>query len=144
MSQSTAKRWVAKLLDIAGVKIDGDRAFDIQVLNPDFYMKLLTGGSMALGESYMDGWWRCAALDQFFERIMSARLDQKARDVLDEVLFSNTGKRTIVMTTHNIERLNLSERIAILSKGKILYDKRSDQLTIDDFKRIYAEVVGDK
>ena len=27
----------------------------------------------------MDGWWDCEALDQFFERIMAARLDKKVR-----------------------------------------------------------------
>jgi cyclopropane-fatty-acyl-phospholipid synthase len=33
---------------------------------------------MALGESYMDGWWDCDALDQFFDHILKSRLDQKA------------------------------------------------------------------
>ena len=31
--------------------------------------ELLKGGSLALGESYMDGWWECDALDQFFDRL---------------------------------------------------------------------------
>jgi ABC-type multidrug transport system ATPase subunit len=71
-------------------------------------------------------------------------LDQKARDVLDEVLFTNTEEKIIVMTTHNIERLNLSERIAILSKGKIVYDETSDQMEVESFKAIYNRVVEGK
>lgn len=39
----------------------------------------MAGGSLALGESYMDGWWDCQALDQLFHRLLRARLDQKAR-----------------------------------------------------------------
>ena len=69
-------------------------------------------------------------------------LDQRARDVLDEVLFTNAEGKTIVMTTHNIERLNLSERIAILSKGKIVYDDSADDMDIDTFKAIFNDVVG--
>ena len=68
---------IEELLDFAGIRIDGDRPFDIQVRNPEFYPRVLAGGSLALGESYMDGWWDCQALDQFFERVMAARLDKK-------------------------------------------------------------------
>jgi ABC-type multidrug transport system ATPase subunit len=69
-------------------------------------------------------------------------LDQRARDVLDEVLFTNAEGKTIIMTTHNIERLNLSERIAILSKGRIVYDEVATEMDIDQFKIKYRDVVG--
>jgi cyclopropane-fatty-acyl-phospholipid synthase len=77
MSPPAEKAPVEALLHAAGVRINGDRPFDIQVHNDDFYRRVLGGGSLALGESYMDGWWDCSALDQFFERIMAARLDEK-------------------------------------------------------------------
>lgn len=71
-------------------------------------------------------------------------LDQRARDVLDEVLFKDAGEKTIIMTTHNIERLNLSERIAILSKGTIMYDEIDADLDVERFKTTYNLVVGGK
>ncbi len=71
------RRPIEQLLDFAGISIDGRRPFDIHVHNPQFYPRVLAGGSMALGESYMDGWWDCDALDQFFDRVMAARLDKK-------------------------------------------------------------------
>lgn len=71
-------------------------------------------------------------------------LDQKARDTLDDFLFRSTVKKTIIMTTHNIERLKISERIAILSKGKIVYDKVSKQIDLEEFKNIYMEIEGVK
>ena len=72
------KKAVQKILISSDVIVNGTRPWDIQVHNPDFYSKVLSGGSLALGESYMDGWWDCHSLDQFFERIMEKRLDKKA------------------------------------------------------------------
>ena len=65
---------VTTLLSEVGIRINGSRPFDIQVHHPDFYQRVLTGGSMALGESYMDGWWDCDALDQFFYRLLRCLL----------------------------------------------------------------------
>ena len=79
MKNPGAKRLVQQLLDLANVRIGGPAPCDIQVHNAAFYPRVLAGGSLALGESYMDGWWDCEALDQLFERIMAARLDKEVR-----------------------------------------------------------------
>ncbi len=73
------KEKAQKLLTLAGIKIDGRHPWDIKVHNPDFYQRVIAGGSLALGESYMDGWWDCRRLDEFFDRIVSARLDEKVK-----------------------------------------------------------------
>lgn len=65
------------LLNQADIRFNGSRRWDIQVHNPDFYKRVLQEGSIGLGESYMEGWWDCAALDVFFEKILRAKLDQK-------------------------------------------------------------------
>jgi len=70
---------VKNLLAEAGVGTDGRRPHDIRVHDPAFYPRVAAGGSLALGESYMDGWWDCDALDRFFERVLSAGLDKKVR-----------------------------------------------------------------
>ena len=57
MKKSREKRLVQELLESAGIQIDGPEPFDIRVHNHDFYPGVLAGGSLALGESYMDGWW---------------------------------------------------------------------------------------
>lgn len=67
-----------RLLDEADVQIDGDRPWDIQVHDDEFYRRVASGGSLALGESYMDGWWDCDALDEFFYRIIRADIPEKA------------------------------------------------------------------
>ncbi len=65
---------VRDLLETADVRIGGDRPWDVQVHENDFYRRVLSGGLLALGESYMDGWWDCEALDQFVARVLRSGL----------------------------------------------------------------------
>lgn len=75
------KQTVKDLLANADVKINGNRPWDIQVKNEKLYSRVLAGGSLALGESYMDNWWNSEAIDEFIYHILSARLDKKVKSV---------------------------------------------------------------
>jgi cyclopropane-fatty-acyl-phospholipid synthase len=89
MKHANAKQVIQKILARLDVQINGSRPWDIQVNNPEFFNRVLAGGSLALGESYMDGWWSCEALDQLFDRILSTRLDKhvkKEKRVLSAIL----------------------------------------------------------
>jgi cyclopropane-fatty-acyl-phospholipid synthase len=68
---------IADLLDQAGIRIDGDAPWDIQVLDHRFYRRVLMRGSLGLGEAYMDGLWDVAQLDAFFDRVLRADLDRR-------------------------------------------------------------------
>ncbi|WP_394144645.1 class I SAM-dependent methyltransferase [Vibrio atypicus] len=46
---------------------DGEPKALIEVKNPAFYARLLTGGSIAAGEAYMDGWWDSPDLTTLME-----------------------------------------------------------------------------
>lgn len=70
-------RWIADLLAQAGIRIDGDAPWDIHVHDPEFYRRVLLRGSLGLGEAYMDGLWDAPRLDEFFDRVLRADLDQK-------------------------------------------------------------------
>ncbi len=65
------------LLSEADIDINGNREWDIQVFDDRFYKRVFAEGSLGLGESYMDKWWEVEALDQFFCKILSARIDSK-------------------------------------------------------------------
>ncbi len=67
-----------QILSVADVQIDGSRPWDIRVHNDGFYSRVLAEGSMGLGESYMDGWWDCAEIDQFFAKLYTAGLERRA------------------------------------------------------------------
>ncbi len=69
-----AKDAIKAFADIAGVNINGNNPWDIQVYNQRFYDRLLMDGSLGLGESYMDGWWDCEQLDEFICRLMRVAL----------------------------------------------------------------------
>ncbi len=73
------------LLAQADIQIDGDRPWDIHVHNPDFYGRVLGAGSLGLGESYMDGWWDCQALEQCLCRILKAGLDEKVATLREKM-----------------------------------------------------------
>ncbi|RYZ27098.1 MAG: cyclopropane fatty acyl phospholipid synthase, partial [Sphingobacteriales bacterium] len=60
-----------------GITINGNNPWDMQVHNPRFYDRVLSSGSIGFGESYMDGWWDCKALDEFFFRVLYHRVDKK-------------------------------------------------------------------
>ncbi len=70
---------ITELLASADVQINGSRSWDIHVHNDLFFKRLMAGGSLALGESYVEGWWDCDALDRLFDRILKFRLDQKVK-----------------------------------------------------------------
>jgi cyclopropane-fatty-acyl-phospholipid synthase len=77
------RRHVERLLALADVEIDGNRPWDIRVHEDALYARILRQGALGLGESYMDGWWDCERLDQFFHRILAAKLETKIQPTVE-------------------------------------------------------------
>lgn len=63
-----------ELFKKADITINGSRPWDIQIHNENFYSKLLFHGTIALGESYVDGWWDCDNIEQCIYRLLKADL----------------------------------------------------------------------
>ena len=76
-SNPKSQDWLAQLLASADIHLNGSRAWDIQIKHPQTLQRLLSQGGSALGESYMDGWWECQAIDLMVERAMRAGLQEK-------------------------------------------------------------------
>ncbi len=70
------KTLAQKILQKAGIVINGNNDWDIVVKNEKFYNEVLSRGSLGLGESYMNGWWDCKRLDIFFTKLLRAELDK--------------------------------------------------------------------
>lgn len=72
----TSGPWFAQLLASADIHLNGSRPWDIQIKHPHTLSRIMREGSLGLGESYMDGWWECPAIDQMMTRMMRARLHE--------------------------------------------------------------------
>lgn len=79
MHTQRLRKHVTDLLAPAGITINGPQPWDLQVHNEHFYRRVLSQGTLGLGESYMDGWWDCVQIDAFASRVLRAGLYQKAR-----------------------------------------------------------------
>lgn len=74
---ANAESIIRDLLEPAGIEINGSNPWDIQVHQPAFYDRILRDSTLGLGESYVEGWWDCQAIDQFITRAMLAQLEKK-------------------------------------------------------------------
>jgi cyclopropane-fatty-acyl-phospholipid synthase len=103
------------LLYQADIRVDGDRPWDIRVHNDGFYARALAGGTLALGESYLDGWWDCDALDEFFFRAARAGVGRQIR----------LNLRMIVSIVQSI-LFNLQTKVRAKQVGREHYDLGND------------------
>jgi heme exporter protein A len=70
-------------------------------------------------------------------------LDQHAAAMLTDLLHEvGATRRTVLMTTHNLERgLELGDRVAILAGGRIAYQADNSELDAKQFQGIYYQYV---
>ncbi len=82
-----AEKTLKEILKHADIKINGKRAWDIKVKDQRFYNRILTDGSLGLGESYMDGWWDSQRIDLMIEKVLRTKIDKKIKKNLQLVIF---------------------------------------------------------
>ncbi|MDI6802185.1 MAG: class I SAM-dependent methyltransferase [Thermodesulfovibrionales bacterium] len=94
------KKIVQSILSPAGITINGSQPWDIQIKNENFYQRVINDGSLGLGESYMDGWWECERLDDFFCRLLPTQPEDKIKKnrkllfyILSSAIF-NRGRKS--------------------------------------------------
>ncbi|NGX28179.1 MAG: Cyclopropane-fatty-acyl-phospholipid synthase [Candidatus Anoxychlamydiales bacterium] len=73
---TSSKDIVEEMVNIADIKINGDRVWDIQVHDEEFYDRVLKDQSLGLGESYMENAWDVEALDVCIYQILKADLEK--------------------------------------------------------------------
>ena len=68
-------------------------------------------------------------------------LDPHASTVIRDVLSSiNSGSRTVVMATHNLERgFELGDSVIILDRGKVVYQAPKHEVDTANFRRVYDQ-----
>lgn len=111
----TEKRIVEKLLNMADIKINGDRPWDIHVHNPQFYKRVLKNRELGVGESYMEGFWDCDQIDGAVTRVLRA-------DLQDQV---KLDKKFLTLLIFN-KLFNLQTKQRALIVGQKHYDIGND------------------
>jgi len=108
------ERAVNELLAGADVKINGSRAWDIQVHDERFFQRALSQGTLGAGESYMDGWWDCEQLDEMLTRILRHDID----------LHLHSPRAVLLALTARL--INMQSRRRAFRVGKQHYDLGDD------------------
>jgi cyclopropane-fatty-acyl-phospholipid synthase len=109
------KKIAEEILGLAGVEINGINPWDIQVHNDEFYRRVITEGELGIGESYMDGWWDSERVDEFFYKILRAKLDDKIR-----------RKFSIIVKLYLANLVNLQSKRRAFIIGEKHYDLGND------------------
>jgi cyclopropane-fatty-acyl-phospholipid synthase len=106
-----------------GITIDGDKPWDLQVHNPKLYNRILSSGALGFGEAYMDGWWDCEALDEFFFRVLYHRLDKRIPIDFYTIFYTLKAK------LRNLQTKDRSKEVAYkhYDIGNKLYEKMLDK-----------------
>lgn len=90
-----AEQTIRDILGIAEVELNGSRPFDLQAQDSRVYQRVLGGGGVAFGESYMDGWWDCEQLDVLIYKLLRADLEHRITPlkVIMPVLYAKLANR---------------------------------------------------
>ncbi len=94
---SIAEGYLTRLFERADIRIDGSRAWDIQVRRPRFYRRTLRG-SLGFGESYMDGDWEVAEIDALFRRIVRMKITRNILVGLNRLWLDAKARLTNLQT----------------------------------------------
>lgn len=93
-----------------GKPTKGEPSAIIEVKHPEFYRRLLQGGSIAAGEAYMDGWWDSPDLSALMElmAINMAALDsiEDKSSLLTRILYKLghwVNRNTLAQSRENIQ-----------------------------------------
>jgi len=71
-------------------------------------------------------------------------LDQEAISIVRQSLQTANGeKRTVILTTHNLERgLEICDSLLILDRGRIVFQEAAQALDLTGLKKVYQQYTG--
>jgi cyclopropane-fatty-acyl-phospholipid synthase len=75
VSDSWLQRKLSAVLEPAGITINGPHPWDPQIRNKRALRRIVFGGTLGAGESYVAGDWDCTSLDQLSERLLGSEAD---------------------------------------------------------------------
>jgi hypothetical protein len=143
------RRYLCELFAKAGITIDGTNPWDPQIHDQRFFTRTIARGTLGMGESYVDGEWDCAALDQFFDRAISARLGEDLRLTVPRMVLVASAR---IRNRQNIRRATQVARAHYdlpTDLFEATYDRRltascgywKDAATLDDAQEAKLDLI---
>jgi cyclopropane-fatty-acyl-phospholipid synthase len=96
---------VDRLFAMAGINPGGTNPWDIQIHHPAFYRRVWTDRNLGLGEAYVEGWWDCEKLDQFFARLLGSGIERGLR------ITPKLALQTLVCRAFNLQNKRRSREV---------------------------------
>jgi cyclopropane-fatty-acyl-phospholipid synthase len=115
MTTAKSETLICELLESVGIQINGGNPWDIKVRDSRLSDRILRDADLGLGESYMDGWWDCEAIDEFIYRIFRGNLDDKVK-----------GNWKILLHALRSRMLNQQLPARAFAVGERHYDRGND------------------
>ena len=66
----SSKDVASKILAAAGIPLDSSEPWSIQVHHEKLWDRVISQQGLGFAESYMDGWWDCAAIDVMLTKLL--------------------------------------------------------------------------
>jgi cyclopropane-fatty-acyl-phospholipid synthase len=150
----TARERLSSLLREADIEIGGSRPWDMQVLDEGLYHRVMAGGALAVGESYVDGWWEADRLDEFFTRVHRARLGRRilTASFIAQAALSRLGnlqdrRRSLRVAERHYDRSNALYAAMLgptMQYTCAYYGPDGADRTLDEAQRLKLELIGRK
>jgi cyclopropane-fatty-acyl-phospholipid synthase len=111
---SSLYRAASELFSRAGVELNGNSPWDLQLRDPEVLQRTFAEGNLGLGETYMDGLWNAERLDELFFRLLQSGVDE--------------GVKPLRLILHAVRAkfLNLQSRHRAWRVGEAHYDLGND------------------
>ena len=107
LDEKKAGEMCREMLARAGITVNGDAPWDLQVHDERLWARVMREGSLGLGDAYVEGWWDSPSLDQLFDRVFRARLD---REVTSNWVFVAHVVRARIFNTQALRPFEIAER----------------------------------
>lgn len=113
--RGASKALVLALMERAGIELDGPAPHDIQVHDERFYDRVVRDRELGLGETYQEGWWSAARLDEVVAQVLET-----------DVVTQMTSSPSLVALAFKARLLNLQSIRRAAFNASAHYDIGND------------------
>lgn len=104
-NKDVVQKQIQTLLDKAGITLNGNNPQDIKLIDDNALQRILTEGSLGLGETYMEGMWECERLDDLSYRLFKSHLEKEIKINFFTFLFYLSRKIINYQNKKNAKRV---------------------------------------